>query len=63
MREGGAKLGVANPYFPVHEGSAGATTRIAGREYVNFSNYNYLGLAGDPRLAASFTRGSPARPR
>jgi 8-amino-7-oxononanoate synthase len=29
---------------------AGATTRIAGREYINFSNYNYLGLAGHPAV-------------
>lgn len=31
---------------------AGATTQIGGREYVNFSNYNYLGLADDPVVAA-----------
>ncbi len=42
------RLGVANPFFRVHDDIAGATTRINGREYINFSNYNYLGLAGHP---------------
>lgn len=46
----GAKLGVANPYFKIHEGMAGATTTIGGRELINFSSYNYLGFAGDPRV-------------
>jgi len=50
VREGAARLGIANPFFLVHEGNAGATTRIAGRELVNFSSYNYLGLSGDPRV-------------
>ena len=50
MREGGAKLGIANPYFRPHEGTAGSTTRIDGRELVNFSSYNYLGLSGDARV-------------
>jgi len=42
------RLGVDNPFFRVHDDIAGATTRINGREYINFSNYNYLGLAGHP---------------
>lgn len=44
------RLGVANPFFHVHDGVAGATTRIDGREYINFSNYNYLGLVGHPAV-------------
>jgi 8-amino-7-oxononanoate synthase len=40
------RLGIANPFFLTHEGVAGATTHIGGREYINFSNYNYLGLSG-----------------
>jgi hypothetical protein len=42
--------GVRNPYFSVHEGTARNTTVVAGRELVNFSSYNYLGLSGDPRV-------------
>jgi 8-amino-7-oxononanoate synthase len=34
----------------LHEGIAGACTRIGGREYVNFASYNYLGLSGHPEV-------------
>ena len=50
MRHAGEILGVNNPYFKVHEGIAGATSRIAGTEYLNFVSYNYLGLNGDRRV-------------
>jgi 8-amino-7-oxononanoate synthase len=45
-----AAAGLGNPYFPVSEGVAAATTRIAGRELINFASYNYLGLSGDPTV-------------
>lgn len=46
-------LGLRNPFFIVHEGVAGAVTRIGGRDYSNFSSYNYLGLCGHPAVAAA----------
>jgi len=51
MNDGAAKLGIANPYFKLHDGIAGVTTRIEGREYLNFASYNYLGFCGDPRVS------------
>jgi 8-amino-7-oxononanoate synthase len=45
-----ARLGIRNPFFIPHDGSAGAVTRINGREFINLSSYNYLGLAGHPAV-------------
>ncbi len=41
------------PYFRSHQGLARDTTRIAERECISFSNYNYLGLSGHPALKAA----------
>jgi 8-amino-7-oxononanoate synthase len=38
------------PYFRFHQGLVRDTTRIGEREYISFSNYNYLGLSGHPAL-------------
>jgi 8-amino-7-oxononanoate synthase len=40
-----------NPYFQINESIARGTTIIAGRQYVNFANYNYLGLSGEPAVS------------
>jgi 8-amino-7-oxononanoate synthase len=42
------QLGVGNPYFNVHQRVTKDTTLIGGRELINFSSYNYIGMSGDP---------------
>ena len=44
--------GLEVPYFVPNEGCVRDTTRINGKEFISFSGYNYLGLAGDPRVDA-----------
>ncbi|MCS6891759.1 MAG: aminotransferase class I/II-fold pyridoxal phosphate-dependent enzyme [Rhodovarius sp.] len=51
VRAGAEEMGIPNPFFRPHDGVAGGHSRIAGREVINFSSYNYLGLNGDPRVA------------
>jgi 8-amino-7-oxononanoate synthase len=53
ISEGATRLGINSPFFKLHEGIAGADTRIAGREYINYASYNYLGLSGHPAVAAA----------
>jgi 8-amino-7-oxononanoate synthase len=53
IREAAEFLGIADPFFRVHEGVAGAETVIDGRPYVNFASYNYLGLNGHPEIASA----------
>ena len=43
-------LGVGNPYFTVHEAITNDRTIIGGREYINYSSYNYIGASGDPEV-------------
>lgn len=50
MREAAKQLGLTDPFFKLHEGNAGATSMIDGRECINFASYNYLGYSGDPRI-------------
>ncbi|MGB5614616.1 MAG: aminotransferase class I/II-fold pyridoxal phosphate-dependent enzyme [Sedimenticolaceae bacterium] len=47
MREGADRLGIANPFFKAHEGTSGSIAHIGGREYLNYSSYNYLGITGE----------------
>ena len=53
MNDGAARLGIGSPFFKLHEGIAGAVTQIGGREYINYSSYNYLGLSGHEVVAGA----------
>lgn len=51
LNEGAARMGVQSPFFKMHEGTAGAVTRIGTKSYINYASYNYLGMSGDPVVA------------
>ncbi|SAI05778.1 polyketide synthase [Bordetella ansorpii] len=51
MNDGAARMGVRSPFFKLHEGIAGAETRIGGKKYINYASYNYLGMSGDPEVS------------
>ena len=53
MNEGATRMGVRSPFFKLHEGTAGADTRIGGKSYINYASYNYLGMSGDPVVQAA----------
>ncbi|HEX4128629.1 MAG TPA: aminotransferase class I/II-fold pyridoxal phosphate-dependent enzyme [Pirellulales bacterium] len=48
--------GLGNPFFNVHQRVTNDTTMIDGRELINFSSYNYVGMSGDPRVAEASKR-------
>jgi 8-amino-7-oxononanoate synthase len=53
IRDAADFLGIANPYFRLHEGIAGAETVIGNATHINFASYNYIGLNGHPRISAA----------
>jgi 8-amino-7-oxononanoate synthase len=46
-------IGLRNPYFHVHAGTARNTSIVDGVEMINFSSYNYLGFSGHPEVIAA----------
>jgi len=56
ISEGAKKIGVASPFFQEMQGVSSSIASVGGRELVNFSGYNYLGLSGHPAVnAAAFS--------
>jgi len=55
LLHGAKKLGIKNSFFICHEGTAGATTVVDGKGFINFSSYNYLGLSGHPEVNCAAT--------
>ena len=53
INDGAARMGIDNPFFKLHEGIAGATTRIGGQHYINYASYNYLDLSGHPETSTA----------
>ncbi|KTD69400.1 MULTISPECIES: aminotransferase class I/II-fold pyridoxal phosphate-dependent enzyme [Legionella] len=47
-----SKLG-ANIFFDAQQGTSENTCLINGKEYINFTSYNYLGLASHPEVISS----------
>src|SRR5258706_2040221 len=48
-----ARRGIAVPFFQPRDGVSGSTIRWHGRELINYSGYNYLGLSGHPKVSAA----------
>ena len=40
-----------NPFFSVHEGVANNRTTINGKNIINYSSYNYVGMSGEPAVS------------
>lgn len=53
--EMGAKMGLDNPLFLCHDRAAKATAQIGGKEYLNFSTYDYLDLNTHPEITEAVT--------
>ena len=51
MLQSASRMGLANPFFKLHENLAEAQTTIGGERYINYASYNYLGYSGHPQVA------------
>jgi 8-amino-7-oxononanoate synthase len=48
-----SQAGLEDVYYVLHDGLATSHTSIGGRDMLNFSSYDYLGMNGDPRIRAA----------
>ena len=53
QKEAAEHLGIANPFFKLHQRVAGNTTVIGNREHLNYASYNYLDLCGHEEVGAA----------
>jgi 8-amino-7-oxononanoate synthase len=49
-------IGLKNPYFTLHLGTARNRSNVNGVEMINFSSYNYLGFSGHPQVVGAAQR-------
>jgi 8-amino-7-oxononanoate synthase/acyl carrier protein len=50
---GAASVGLENPFFRCKERVHQSTATIAGRDTISYTSFDYLGLAGHPRVIAA----------
>lgn len=50
LSDASATLGLESPFFQLHDAVACDTSVLSGREMINFTSYNYLGLCGHPEV-------------
>lgn len=50
MQSLASTFNVGDPFFKEHDFVTGTVTHISGREYINYSSYNYLGMNGSAEV-------------
>ena len=53
QKAAGVLAGIENPFYRLHDGRAAETTSLDGRQLLNFSSYDYLGLNGHAAVGAA----------